>query len=381
LSTAVDSDDDGTPDCVEVVPNDVDDTDGDGQLNEQELACGSDPEDATSISPDSNGDNQPDCLGGFPGLPITGQAGVAVDCNHTLPCIWVNSDDTIRVEITYMDSRDSSVDENESPFGYNNLAMMYEVSSDIDTDLTFLDSASYSDVDWGVSELRFQRFLNISTSASFGSEVVSLLAGTSTRVLSEFSDGVKGQGSIDTVTLPFLLNELRFEAVFNNVYFGKVNSLDKDCQNLLPCTWISPDGQTEATITALGLTNLADLRADISVSTQSEGVTLTLDTLSRGVGSDLSSYTGDSQRFDQVNDLSPTLVNAIMIPGETRTATLVFNESPNSTLDLLVRLSFDLFETIPLSPDYEENSSSWNRFRAIHTPRMDPVFRNIPLAQ
>ena len=102
---------------------------------------------------------------------------------------------------------------------------------------------------------------------------------------------------------------------------------------------------------------------------------------SRGVGSDLSTYTGYSQRFDQVNDLSTSLVNAAMVNGESRTATVVFNESPNSTLDRLARLSLDLFETIPQSPNYEENTSNWNRYRVVHTPRLDPVFRNIPLTQ
>ncbi len=381
LSFSTDTNEDGTPDCVELATPDPDDSDGDGQVNADELACGSDPENAESMSPDGNDDNRPDCLGGFSVLPITGSAGESVDCMAALPCTWINDDNTIRIRMTYADSRDSSINENEQTYLYEDLAIMYEVYSDVDTDLTFLDSASFSDVDVGVSEFRNQRFLNIGNSFSYGSEVVSLLAGTSTRVLTTFNDGVKGQGSIDELTLPFLRDELRFEAVFEDVHFGRVYSLDKDCQNLLPCTWVSPDGTTDITLTALGLTNLADLKAELSVVTRRDGVTLTLVNGSRGVGSDLSTYTGYSQRFDQVNDLSTSLVNAAMVNGESRTATVVFNESPNSTLDRLARLSLDLFETIPQSPNYEENTSNWNRYRVVHTPRLDPVFRNIPLTQ
>ena len=381
LSTSADADDDGIPDCVELATGDPSDTDGDLQLNDDELACGSDPEDADSMSSDANADNRPDCLRGYPVLPVTGSAGDAVDCKATMPCTWINSDNTIRVRMTYADSRDSSTNENESVYYYGKLGIVYEVYSEVDTDLTFLDTASYSDSEFGVSEFSIQRFLNIANSYSYGSEVVSLLAGTSVRVLTTFDDGVKGQGSLDTLTLPFLQNELRFESVFNNVYFGRVNSLDKDCQNLLPCTWISPDGATEVAITSLGLTSLADLKAELSVLTRRDGVTLTLDTESRGVGSDLSTFTGTTQRFDQVNDLSRSLVNATMENGVVKTATVVFNESPNSALDRLARMSLDLFETIPQSPNYEENSSSWNRYRVIHTPRLDPVFRNIPLTQ
>lgn len=381
LSSSADADGDGTPDCVEASVSNPNDTDGDLQLDADELACGSDPDDALSVSADTNGDNHPDCLRGYPVLPITGQPGEEVDCKATIPCTWVNADNSIRIKINYADSRDSSINENEASYQYDNLSLIYEVSSDIDTDLTFLDSASFSDTDFGVSDFYSQQFLSLSRSRTYSTEVVSLLAGTTLRVETLFDDGAKGQGDIDTITLPFLLNALRFEAEFKNVYHGRVSSKDKDCQNVLPCTWISPDGTSKVTVTSMGLTNVADLKGELAVETTRDGVTLTMYTYSRGRGSDLSTFTGYSQRFDQVNDLSRSLVNAILEPNESRAATLVFGESPSSSLKQLARLNIDIFETIPTSPNYEEYSRNWEYYRTIPTPRLDPVFRNIPITQ
>ncbi len=50
-----DLDGDHAPDCVDT------DDDGDGQSDEGELACGSNPRDAASLSPDFDGDAVPNC--------------------------------------------------------------------------------------------------------------------------------------------------------------------------------------------------------------------------------------------------------------------------------------------------------------------------------
>lgn len=57
-SVTVNNDNDG-----DGIPDDVDtDDDNDGQLDVDELACGSDPLDAASLSPDYDGDSIPDCV-------------------------------------------------------------------------------------------------------------------------------------------------------------------------------------------------------------------------------------------------------------------------------------------------------------------------------
>jgi hypothetical protein len=53
---APDADGDRIPDCLEL------DDDNDGQTDEDEIACGSDPADATSRAPDLDGDLRPDCV-------------------------------------------------------------------------------------------------------------------------------------------------------------------------------------------------------------------------------------------------------------------------------------------------------------------------------
>ncbi|MGD2128192.1 MAG: thrombospondin type 3 repeat-containing protein [Lysobacterales bacterium] len=55
-SLSPDNDGDSLPDCVDT------DDDNDGQLDVDELACGSDPLDAASLSPDFDGDGLLDCL-------------------------------------------------------------------------------------------------------------------------------------------------------------------------------------------------------------------------------------------------------------------------------------------------------------------------------
>jgi hypothetical protein len=52
----LDTDNDGIPDSVD--PDD----DNDGQSDDDEIACGSDPLDASNTSPDADGDNIPDCV-------------------------------------------------------------------------------------------------------------------------------------------------------------------------------------------------------------------------------------------------------------------------------------------------------------------------------
>ncbi|RMG76803.1 MAG: hypothetical protein D6711_03080, partial [Chloroflexi bacterium] len=56
IGEGTDNDGDGISDDVDT------DDDNDGQLDEDELACGSDPLDAASLSPDNDGDNSPDCV-------------------------------------------------------------------------------------------------------------------------------------------------------------------------------------------------------------------------------------------------------------------------------------------------------------------------------
>ena len=56
LPSAPDMDGDGESDTCDI------DDDGDGQTDEDEIACGSDPLSAASLSPDSDGDGIPDCL-------------------------------------------------------------------------------------------------------------------------------------------------------------------------------------------------------------------------------------------------------------------------------------------------------------------------------
>ena len=51
-----DTDGDSIPDCVD------DDDDGDGQLDADEQACGSNPLDANSMAVDTDGDSIPDCV-------------------------------------------------------------------------------------------------------------------------------------------------------------------------------------------------------------------------------------------------------------------------------------------------------------------------------
>jgi hypothetical protein len=55
-SMAPDQDSDGRPDCVDP------DIDGDGQTNTDERQCGSDPDDAASVSLDFDNDDAPDCV-------------------------------------------------------------------------------------------------------------------------------------------------------------------------------------------------------------------------------------------------------------------------------------------------------------------------------
>jgi hypothetical protein len=55
-SLSPDLDEDMLPNCVD------DDDDGDGQTDTDEETCGSDPLDATSISPDFDAENAPDCV-------------------------------------------------------------------------------------------------------------------------------------------------------------------------------------------------------------------------------------------------------------------------------------------------------------------------------
>lgn len=359
----------------------TDDTDGDGQPDAVERSCGSDPLDPQSDAADGNGDDDPDCLGGFPSLAVTGLPGEAVNCADTLPCTWRSPQGDVTFTLTYADSRDSSIDQNEADFRYDDLGILYEVVVANDTTLTFLGDASFSDADFGTGNLSTQQFLNLSTAREFGASVLTLLGGTTSRVLLVFNGGVKGTGSVDTVTIPILRDERRVEAVFGNVPHGRVRSPDRDCQNVLPCTWTSPDGATRVTVDNVGITALEALRVDLSIVTTDAETTLSLGTLSRAIGTDLASFTGDAQRFGNASDYTSRTVSVVMTVGETVPASIRFVQTPSSGLQALTRLSVDLFESVPLSPNFAIGSVEWSSNRLAHVPRLNPVFRSLPLAR
>ena len=135
-SVVVDTDDDGIPD-----DEDLDD-DNDGQSDEDEIACGSDPLDANSVSSDEDEDNIPDCVDpdfgddgcvvlALEGSPYTGEATIVQAKNGRFNALkWKHEqglpiDTCFRIHGTDGNDRIWGAYENDTIFGYDGNDKLY----------------------------------------------------------------------------------------------------------------------------------------------------------------------------------------------------------------------------------------------------------------
>ena len=325
--------------------------DGDVQSDYAELSCLSDPLDATSLAPDSDGDGNPDCLRGYPSLPITGQPGATADCRNTLPCTWVSVDSSIIVKVTFADDFLSR----------HSVGFEMQVS-DRDTTISLLNEGEAKNSN---GEAYSANITYLNGVRSYDANIVNFVAATPVRGRQVF-DHVFSEDAVGSelsqLTLPFIEAGTRFSASFSNIPYGRVFAIDRDCGDTLPCSWVSADGTSKVTLTAAGTTLAAKLFVDFSLENKGDPLNITYSVGSRASADDFSEFKGNSIRLGQENTTRRDVT--VFVPqAETLEGGIVFADDLNAVVSSLTRLHMLFYDS------------------SIYQPVQAPIFRNVPVTQ
>ena len=189
----------------------------------------------------------PDPIADAP-LPLTdpeavvGEPGTGVDCAMTLPCRWMSADSGFAITVVSGDDTGSQ----------DGLSVGFLVDANHDTEVAYGAGAE-------VLGAGGQRYQAIARTLGEGNGIAptGLLAGETLEGSIDYSKPA-GTTSLAQWRVGLLDNGLARSATFENVPLGPAESLDADCEFVLPCTWFAADGSAAVTLGSAG--GLADER-------------------------------------------------------------------------------------------------------------------------
>lgn len=308
--------------------------------------CGGDPE---SDIEDKDGDGRADCLGGYPTLPVVGEPGRTVDCGRTLPCTWVSADGAISIATTFADGLD--VIRGPGPEAAD-LSTFVEIATNRDTTLRLIDdSAARSDDGTAYRHVSFYTLAD--GNQRLGAFDLDVIAGTAVPVRIRFGEETGPErGLLEDFVLSFVENGQRQEARFANLPVGRAPSVDSDCAGVLPCAWVSADGDFVVTVDEVGLDADGRLFVDFGVRTVLAGQTIGSANTAVATGADGSSFEAFQRRLGaSALGSGVNATDGTPLPqGQRVDGRFTFAGTAPPGLERLGRLVFSLYRTPLRSP-------------------------------
>ncbi|MBX2878917.1 MAG: hypothetical protein KTR32_03240 [Granulosicoccus sp.] len=272
---------------------------------------------------------------------VVGDPGTMTDCQNQVPCQWTSADQQFTVTVTNADNI-ASRDE---------LSVQFSLSSVHDTKVSIARSGSAVDSD-SVQFKTMQYRLGEGSSTS----AQGLSAGAAIEGSVDFDQPSAGSG-IASWTITILDGGMVRSADFSNIPIGPVTEQYADCQNMLPCVWVSPNEDVTITLLSVGGLNADNrLSANLSIST-AMNATIAIDAGATAFGIDGTNFTARTHTLGDVTNHEKVTADAragLLLP-----ASISFFRSA-SYPDSLQDLSLVLYNDRPV-------------------PRWNPRFTSVPV--
>lgn len=250
---------------------------------------------------------------------VDGTPGATVDCNLQLPCRWFSEDSQFSVTVTNADNIATR----------SRLGIQFSVGVTHDTQVSIVRSDSAID-----SESVELKISDYTLGSGNGVAPQGVAAGSSIEGTSNFDQTSSGT-NIKTWSLAVLDGGLVRDASFTNIPIGGVTSDYADCENTLPCVWVSPNNDVTITLlTVGGLSTTNRLSANLSVQTATN-MTVAFDAGATAYGTDGTQFVARTHSLGTNSDYEKITANTlagVLLPASIdflRTAT-----SPTSLQDL-----------------------------------------------
>lgn len=167
---------------------------------------------------------------------VEGEPGVGVDCENTLPCRWISDDSQFFVTVTNADN-----------FGaQDRLQLNYSLTAVHDTRVSVAGGGQALD-DSGISFQPGTQTLGTRPSGV----IQTLLAGATLDGAIVFSQGSEST-SLSEWSITVLDGGVARQPSFTNIPVGTLTTDYADCALVLPCVWLTPQGDVSITLTSAG---------------------------------------------------------------------------------------------------------------------------------
>ena len=272
---------------------------------------------------------------------VVGEAGAIVDCQQQLPCRWVSDDSQFSITATNADNIGER----------SNLSVNYQVDTLHDTSVQLSGSSEAIGANGTHYSLTRQALGNGNGIAAHGLEAGASLTGSLTY------DRTATSASLFRWSVTVLDNGFARTAVFQNIPVGPVTSPSADCSWVLPCSWISPDGDVTITLmSAGGFAGAGRLTTNFTIDT-TRGLSIVLDAGATAMSRSGTRFEGRTHSLG--TDSGYQALTQSTIAGAAVAGSVSFHRTDTQPSQLL-ELALVLYEDTPV-------------------PRWNPVFLHLPV--
>jgi hypothetical protein len=264
-----------------------------------------------------------------------------VDCQQTLPCRWISADESFAVTATSAD--------NTGALGH--LSIHYRIDTVHDSSVILGNSPAAVGAG-GMSFTITEQVLGT------GNGIAPVAVEAGLPVLGSLTyEREASDTTLALWALTALDNGLIQEAGFENLPLGPKTTEAADCNNVLPCVWVSADESVAITLlSAGGFSSTGRLTVNLSIETTSD-TRIALDAGATAMASDGTILNARNHRLGTLNGYEQLTMTSVA--GTAIGAAISFNRTQIQPVQLR-QMSLMIYENTP-------------------TPRWNPVFENVPV--
>jgi hypothetical protein len=273
--------------------------------------------------------------------PVNGAPGVSVDCENTVPCRWISEDSQFFVTVTNADNFGSQ----------DRLQLNYSLSALHDTQVSVVGGGQALD-DSGLQFQPGKQTLGTRPSAV----TQNLIAGASLDGAIVFGQGAESKSLTDW-SITILDGGIARLPSFTNIPVGTLTTDYADCDLVLPCVWMTPEGNVSITLTSAGgYTTKSRLSTTFTVQS-STSIDVALDDGAFAISSEGTKFTGRTHSLGIRQGAGK--ITAEAYAGQNLTGGIDYYQN-SAVPTVLSEVSLVLYQNSPV-------------------PRWNPKFVNIPV--